>query len=471
MRKACVFPARLYRRVPDRDPTPGGRRHVDRSPERSLQGCFESRRRRGSTRRVAVRTGARGARDGWPWAKAQLDRPVIVIVAKDEVTVRQLVPEEWEKKDAIHYASYTRGAEDGYYFFVRSARDDTNTTENENPYRSTYWAYGDLALSSSLNWRLPLWLERGLAAVLSNTIIGKKDMQTGRPVASYIQTTMKEGRFPLARVLSITRDSPESMNIVDRQRLDAQCWGLAQYVLYGTPGPEGAKRANTLVSMLLAGTPSEAAVTEAFGSVAALEQAYWQHIAQGRFFFTTVKLDGSQSEAGYVLRTLKPEEAVAVRAAWHASSERPVEARAGIAEIRKLNPDSPLSYEIEGRLLLREHAAAEASKAFRRAVDLGSENFYPYFRRRPFTRDGRRAGARDGRRNAETARAVDRAQPDLLGQLQLFGAWPCAVGPGRRSRGSRTASRCPEAGRCREPCLARANFESHSPTRRGDEGS
>jgi tetratricopeptide (TPR) repeat protein len=315
----------------------------------------------------------------WPFAKAQLDRPVVVIAAKDELTWRQFRPEEREQKNPVHYAGYSWSAADAHYFLVRNAgREDTDVPEGENPYRTSYWLYGSLAMNSGLNWRLPYWFQRGLAGVLSNTIIGKDDLQTGRPIVSYVNK-MAEGRFPLARILAITRDSPEMHNEVDFARVDAQAWGVVQYILFGIQGKPGVDRANALVAQLLSGTSSDVAVANVYGSVNALENAYWQQAAQGRFFYTKMPLDATQREASYAARPVKPDEVPALRGAWLASSRRPVEARAAIAETRKINPESPLAYEIEGRLLETEHLTPGAAQAFLRATELNSENFYPYF--------------------------------------------------------------------------------------------
>jgi len=314
----------------------------------------------------------------WTFAKTQLDRPVVIIGAKDELTWRQFRPEEYEKKDQIHYSAYSWSAPDAHYLLLREAGREPAVPEGENPYRTAYWVYGSIAMNSGLNWRLPYWFQRGLAAVLSNTIIGKNDMQTGRPIPAYVRK-MIEGRFPLARILAATRDSPEVRNSVDLARFDAQAWGVVQYILFGTQGPEATARSSELVRLLLSGTPSDAAVTQVYGSVTALENAYWQQAAQGRFFYLTTKVDASQLEASYAARPLKPEEVPAVRGAWLASNSRAVEARSAIAETRKLNPDSPLSYEIEGRLLESENASGEAAAAFAKAADLGSENFYAHY--------------------------------------------------------------------------------------------
>ena len=36
---------------------------------------------------------------GWPWARVQLDRPVTVVAAKAEASMKLLLPQYWEKGD------------------------------------------------------------------------------------------------------------------------------------------------------------------------------------------------------------------------------------------------------------------------------------------------------------------------------------------------------------------------------------
>src|SRR5687767_9287530 len=37
----------------------------------------------------------------WPWVKGDLDRPVLVVAAKDENTMKLLVPQYWEERGGV----------------------------------------------------------------------------------------------------------------------------------------------------------------------------------------------------------------------------------------------------------------------------------------------------------------------------------------------------------------------------------
>jgi hypothetical protein len=105
----------------------------------------------------------------WPWMKTELPKPVLVIGARDEATVRQLAPEYWERRGSIHPVSVWVTGADQHYMLMRTDQrgDDTTTL---NPYASAYFSYASLVLNSSFDRDLPLWFSLGLAGV-SNTIV------------------------------------------------------------------------------------------------------------------------------------------------------------------------------------------------------------------------------------------------------------------------------------------------------------
>jgi hypothetical protein len=49
---------------------------------------------------------------GWPWARVQLDRPIVVVAAKDESTMRSLLPRYWETRGGTRPSSVFTTASD-----------------------------------------------------------------------------------------------------------------------------------------------------------------------------------------------------------------------------------------------------------------------------------------------------------------------------------------------------------------------
>src|SRR5690349_20422891 len=73
----------------------------------------------------------------WPWAHVDLDKPLLVFAAKDEQTMKALVPQYWQEKGSVHPATVWVGARDGYYLALRSDVV-VEDRRNINPYMSSY---------------------------------------------------------------------------------------------------------------------------------------------------------------------------------------------------------------------------------------------------------------------------------------------------------------------------------------------
>jgi hypothetical protein len=113
---------------------------------------------------------------GWPWARAQLDRPVIVIAVRDESSMKSLAPEYWEG-DTVRPSSIFVTAADRHYIALRSDVRTEDST-NVNPYQASFWSYSTLALDAAFDRPLPLWFTNGLAGVLSNSTSEKPRLES-----------------------------------------------------------------------------------------------------------------------------------------------------------------------------------------------------------------------------------------------------------------------------------------------------
>jgi tetratricopeptide (TPR) repeat protein len=318
----------------------------------------------------------------FPWARVQLSRPVLVIAAKDENTMRALAPRYWERGNQIHPVSVFAPAADRYYITLRA---DVHAVETEgitpiNPYQPAYWIYTTLSLESAFRHGLPLWIREGLSEVLSNTIVTPNELEFGRPMPALL-TELQHGRFSLDQLISITSDSAVYTRETERARFTAQSWALMQYLLFGSSDREAqSARVDEIARLVLSGASSAQAIEKVFGSVKALEDAWSLYVGQGFFRYASVKVDTTVSAKSFQARSLGAAQSAAARAGFHAAMARPVEARAEIDQSRKLDARLAATYEVEGGLLEAEQKHEEAARAFAKAIELDSDNFYPYFR-------------------------------------------------------------------------------------------
>ncbi|HMF61282.1 MAG TPA: hypothetical protein VK595_12970, partial [Vicinamibacterales bacterium] len=114
----------------------------------------------------------------WPWARVDLDRQFTVLAVDDERGMRALVPQYWEKRGGGHPASVWVSAPDQHFLAIRTdmqAEGDARI----NPHITAYFSYVSLILNQSVETDIPLWLSRGLAGVLSNTIVRDSELLIG----------------------------------------------------------------------------------------------------------------------------------------------------------------------------------------------------------------------------------------------------------------------------------------------------
>jgi TonB family protein len=314
----------------------------------------------------------------WPWARVDLNAPLGVIAVKDENSMRALAPAYWEGKGDVRPVSVWVTGADRPYLVIRAdlRGDDRNTL---NPHISAYYSYVSLVLQSSMARDLPLWLSRGLAGVVSNTVVRDNFILLGPPIPWHLQRMRSGSRLPLNELVSVTRSSPQ---FADGDRLlafDAQSWAFVHYLMFGQEGRQR-RQLDQLLAMINQGTDPAIALKEALGPVEAFEGPLNVYVNKVLFPYATAPLDVSVKREAFNVRPLSASEAVETRAAFHVATRRPLEARALISAARKADPSAAASYVAEGLLLESEGNKDEARKAYANAVERGSTNPHAYFR-------------------------------------------------------------------------------------------
>lgn len=332
---------------------------------------------------------------GWPWARVQLDRPVMVVAAKNEATMKMLLPQYWEKGDRDSRPVSVFSTSPDRHFITMRSDVQSDDTQGVNPYYASYWSYSALTLNNAFEGQLPLWFRNGLAEVLSNSIVRDTEIQFGRAIPWHL-TALQQRRLRLSELVAVDTRSPYFTDSASRSRFDAQCWGVMHYMLFGRPD-DGADRVNQLAKLLLDGKPSAAAIQEVFGSVDALEQAYLQYQKKPITNYARLKVETNAASKNFPARPLMAPDVAVVRAALHGAMNRAADARALIAEVRTIAPVAPGSYDVEAMLLDREGKRDDAGAAFTKAAALKSDSFYTMYRLAVLTwRPNPDKGTRDG---------------------------------------------------------------------------
>lgn len=314
--------------------------------------------------------------EGLPWVKVQLDRPILVIAVKDENAMRAMAPQYWEER-GVRPSSVFVGGADRHYITLRA--DIEVEAQLMNPHNAAYRSYSSLSLNQSLGGSLPLWLTNGLAVVLSNSIVRQREVVFGRPMPWTLETIKEGPRMPLAELLAVDRNASTYRSSIGRERFDAQSWSLIQFMIFGNKD-NGPARFDRLVALIGGGMSSVDAVTQAYGSVTALETAYTLYTQQGVFSYSTLPTRADIVESKLLARVMTVPEHAFARASFHAAMGRPVEARAVAATARKIDAATPVVDDIEGMLFDGEQQADPAAEAFTRATGAGSTSYWSYYR-------------------------------------------------------------------------------------------
>ncbi len=314
----------------------------------------------------------------WPWARVDLSRPLGVIAVKDEGSMRALAPAYWEKGGDVRPVSVLVTGADWPYLAIRAdvRGDDRNTL---NPHITAYYSYVSLVLQLSVARDLPLWLGRGLAGVLSNTVVRDNFILLGPAIPWHLQRMRSGSRLSLNELVAVTRASPQYTQGDRLLAFDAQSWAFVHYLMFGHEGSQR-RQLDQLLALIAQGADPAVALKEAFGPIEAFEGPLNVYVNQTLFPYARAALDVSVKREVFNVRPLPSAEAAAARAAFHVAMRRPVEARTLISDARKADPSAAASYVTEGLLLDSEGKKDEARTAYAKAVDRGSTNAYGYYR-------------------------------------------------------------------------------------------
>lgn len=373
----------------------------------------------------------RGAiQSGWPWARVELSRPVLVVAARNEASTRALTPEYWEKgRRGISSVMITMP--DRYLVIVDA--DSKVSAPDFSPYFTAYEAYARLAIGSAFKDKLPLWFEIGFAEAVGNTIVTDSEIRFGLPIVSHILGATTGPTRRLAELVAMTPQSPYFQDSTTRGTFDKQAWLVVQYLLFGRGGA-GRGDVNAVAKLILEGKSSADAITAVFGSVEALEQAVRTYYKEGPVNYGRLQVGTSSSADGYAARPASSAQVLSIRALIRRAFDKTADARVLIEQARAADSRLAVVHEADAAILRVEEKSTEADAAVARAVELKSDNFHAYLElatalwQGDMDVDRRKTIEGHLKRALELNPATARGH-SLLGQILLLGDNPTAALP------------------------------------------
>lgn len=306
--------------------------------------------------------------------------PVLVFAAAGECTLRQLIPQFWERHGRRPAAVSWKGAH-AHYITLR-----TNVRDRDRA-RLFLHEYIHLLVRTRAPG-IPAWLDEGLADFWSTLAAAPGGLEVGAPPPQHLRTLARARSWtPLAAFLA-ARETPRSRSRDDLAAYYAQSWALAHYMMIGAPAPGRSGTPSSLlpdayVSALRNGaSPAEAAAV--FGGVDSLEHAVMRYVRAGEIRSRRARIAAAAAgevEPEVAIRTHSPASALVMRAFLLIEGQRPAAALPLLERALALEPAAPNALETRGYFHFVRNEPAAAAAWFDKAISTGAATHLAYYYR------------------------------------------------------------------------------------------
>ncbi len=306
-----------------------------------------------------------------PRLRVDSGHPLIILAARDEDSLRRLLPQFWEQKELARPSGIFVSGPEKYYVALRL------DAAGEYPYQAVYHEYVHMLMR--LNFReLPLWLNEGLAEFFGHATLAGRDSGLGRPSNLQLRLLRESRMLPLDVLMAADHDSPHYREADKTPLFYAQCWALTHYFMIGDKG-EHADQLLSFLDLVLKDTDPSTAAVSAFGDLAQLGQRLEQYIGQLSFYFLRVPLKLGIDSGRFRLRSVDAAERLALEGDFHVHMQRFAEAKAALDEALQLDPQNASAHESMGFYYLSQNDSARALPHFVAAVRLNSTSYLAHF--------------------------------------------------------------------------------------------
>lgn len=340
--------------------------------------------------------------------------PVITVLAvKDEASMKQLLPEYWEKGRA-HPAGIFVPNPSLNLFFIAVQMD----APGDNPYHTTYHEYYH-SLTTPYYPDLPLWLSEGLAEFFGNSTIDGDRTILGRPSDESIYVLKQTQMIPLDVLFKVDYRSPYYSQDEKANIFYAESWALTHYLWIGDREVHQPMLKAYLDALQNGATQDEAAA-KAFGNLKKLQETLENYVSSFSFTALEMKSPPKLADSEIASRQLSDAEAQAYRAGFVAADDRPAEARTMLDEALKSDPNLALAHEYMGLAMYYQGHMEDARAELGRAIELDPKNAMTRYLHAVLTVRGGGTKA-DAEAIESDLRAAIAASPNFAGPYSLLG--------------------------------------------------
>ena len=298
-----------------------------------------------------------------PGRVAESGPPLRVFAVSDERTLKRLLPEYWEQRDRTRPAGVFRDTPTGAQVVVRA---DLLGGED---YGIVYHEYFHFLIHGT-RFKMPVWLNEGLASYWSSTRLTSKAAEVGRSDRARL-AYIRSGHFlPLEELMAVDRSSPHYGRSDKIQQFYAQSWALTHYLMLGDRSGKGREQLVDYLRRIAGGEPSQEAAPRAFGDLEGLESRLKAYTRKLLMPYVKMTPPAPLAEDQFQIRDLPRAEAAALAALFRLEGKRKKDVEELVAFALEGAPDLVETQVAAGLLHAWNGEYEEAEQAFLRAVRL-----------------------------------------------------------------------------------------------------
>jgi Tfp pilus assembly protein PilF len=307
----------------------------------------------------------------FPKWRVDLGKPLLIFAARNEDSLKALIPAYWEQKGHMHPQGIYVAGEDRHYVALQT------NVETENPYQIVYHEYTHAIIN--LNFRgLPVWLNEGLAEFFANSTILDKEIQVGKASPYHLQELQQERLIPIEALLTADEHSPFYNEANHASMFYAESWTIVHYLMLD-PEARNRKLLATFLSEWDKNGDQLEAARSTFGDLKKFGAAMETYARQRNFYVGKVTATIHGDPKSYSSRPLPDAQLAAQRALFYAHTQRPKEGMAAAEEALKADASLPLAHEAQGYLFYSRGELSQAKSEFARAIELNTTDYFSYY--------------------------------------------------------------------------------------------
>ena len=290
-------------------------------------------------------------------------KPTIIYALRDEDSLKLLMPNYGQNKNAIKLAGLYFPAYDKNFAVVRTDLIGSG----RNPYHVMYHEYAHELFR--LNYRgLPLWLDEGMAEYWGFSDIENKEAVVGTADPRHIQLLQHTPLLPLTTLFSIDATSP-LYNTQDHSGMFyAESWALVHY-LSMAPEVRDQNLLNKYLAALQKTDDPISAANQTFGDLKKFSDTLESYVRNQAFFYNKLKLNSDISEKSFSARALPPAEGLVHQADYLLHSNHLPEAIAVLHDAEQLEAKAPGLHDALGYYHFQKADYENAEKEFALALE------------------------------------------------------------------------------------------------------